>query len=106
MASALHKKAKALLHKLYPTCTIQEEIPIKIGGRTLYIDLYIGLLKLAVEVGGQQHYSYSSLFHKDKLDFLRQQKRDREKAEYLDEHGIKLIVLKYDEQDQWESQLK
>jgi|SRR5690606_6220845 len=106
MSSSYHIKARELLQKLYPTCKIEEEYPIKVGNKTYFIDLYINLLKLAVEVQGEQHFKFCPHFHKTKADFYMQKKRDREKREFLENQGITLVELRFDEESKWESQLK
>ena len=100
--SNLHKAARELLKNKYPTLLVLEEVPLKPRPRTtLYLDFYLPLRKLAIEVHGQQHYKFSSLFHSSPSDFLDQKKRDRDKAEWCDINGIELIVLAHDEQEDW-----
>ena len=60
------------------------------------IDIYIPLLGIAIEYHGIQHYKLISHFHKNVEDFLYALKLDKKKAEYLEEHGIKLVVVPYD----------
>lgn len=96
--SALHKKARKLLKERFPTLIIVEEPPIKVRHRkTLYFDFYIPLRKTAIEVHGQQHYRFNSLFHSSASDFLKQKQNDEDKAEWCEINGITLIVFKYDE---------
>ncbi len=102
-----HEGAKIILEQLYPNFQIYEEIPIRvINKKTLYIDLYIKQLNLALEVHGQQHYAFSSLFHKTKLDFINQQRNDRFKTEWCDLNGINLLVLDNKETRLWKDQIK
>lgn len=103
MGSSLHKKARLILHGRFPTVTILEEVSIPVRKRkTLYFDFYLPGRKLAIEVHGEQHYSFSSLFHKTKADFVKQKKNDREKAEWCEINGIQLVELSCREQDMWE----
>lgn len=61
--SKLHLAARELLTELFPTVQILEEVlvPITRNERS-YFDFYINTLKLTIEVHGQQHYSFNSLF--------------------------------------------
>lgn len=100
--SSLHKLAKELLKEKYPTIRILEEVTIPIRKRkSQYLDFYIPIKNMAVEVHGEQHFAMSSMFHKTKADFIKQKRNDREKAEWCDLNGISLIVLRYDEKDKW-----
>lgn len=62
-------------------------------------DFYVPKYHLAIEVHGQQHYEYSSLFHKTRSDFTKAQERDRRKISYCLAHGIKLYCIPYWEID-------
>jgi len=104
--SSLHKAAREVLRSRFPTLQMLEEVRVKVRkGKTLYIDFYFPLRKLAVEVHGQQHYSFNSMFHNTTQDFMRQCKNDRDKAEWCEINGIELIVFKYDEEEDWTDQI-
>jgi hypothetical protein len=104
--SNIHIKARELLKNIYPTVQILEEISIPIRkSETLFVDFFIPLLSLIVEVQGNEHYEYNSFFHKSQSDFLKQQKRDAEKRLWAEINGFDLIELKFDEQDKWQEQL-
>lgn len=102
--SSLHKLAKKLLYEKYSNVSIYEEVPIKIldGSRnTLYLDFYLPMFNLAIEVNGQQHYEFSNLFHKNKLHFLTTKSNDTKKAMWCQINNIELVTLKYNDQDNW-----
>jgi hypothetical protein len=107
ISSALHKTAQAILRAKYPNITIYEEVPIKVasGGTRLYLDLYCPTLLLAVEVNGPQHYSFNSMFHKNKLDLYNAISNDGKKRKWCEINDIDLIVLKYNELNKWDTQL-
>jgi hypothetical protein len=66
--------------------------------RVLYeFDIYIKSKKLLIEYNGIQHYEFTPFFHKFQRNFIKQQRRDKDKAQLAKDNGFKLIVFKYDE---------
>ena len=106
--SSYHLLARSLLSSLYPTMQILEEIPIHIRRSSLlYLDFYIPLTKTAIEVHGEQHYKFVPFYHSTILNFLKSQKRDREKEEWCELNNIKHVILRYDENEQtWNERIK
>jgi hypothetical protein len=101
--SKLHLKARTILKDIFPTVQILEEVAAPIT-RTekLFFDFYLNTVKLVVEVHGQQHYKFNTLFHTSAQDFANQRKRDRRKAEWCEYNNITYIELPYSEDDdQW-----
>jgi len=101
--SKLHLKARTILKDIFPTVQILEEVAAPIT-RTekLFFDFYINTVKLVVEVHGQQHYKFNTLFHSSAQDFANQRKRDRRKAEWCEYNNITYVELPYNEdEDQW-----
>ena len=101
--SKLHLKARTILKDIFPTVQILEEVAAPIT-RTekLFFDFYINTVKLVVEVHGQQHYKFNTLFHRSAQDFANQRKRDRRKAEWCEYNNITYVELPYNEdEDQW-----
>jgi len=104
--SSLHLEARAILYSKYPTQQIFEEVSIPIRKRkTLFLDFYLPMLKLAVEPHGEQHYKKVSFYHATAADFLKQKQNDREKAEWCGLNGITYIPLKFDEIDSWKEKI-
>jgi len=100
--SNFHLLARELLKQNYPTLQILEEIPIQIRkSETLYMDFFIPLSKKCIEVHGEQHYEFTPFYHRTKLDFFKQQKRDREKREWCHINNIAYIELPYNKQEDW-----
>ncbi len=95
--SELHKKVLSLVRECYPKETIKEELPIKIGNKTLYLDIYLPRLKIALECDGQQHSKFNKFFHADIASFNQQKKNDKNKEDYCEEEGISLIRVKYND---------
>jgi hypothetical protein len=95
--SSLHINAREVIKDSYPTLQILEEVPIPLRkNEILYLDFYLPLKKICIEVHGEQHYKFVSFYHNNQLNFLKSQKRDREKKEWCELNGIKYIVLPYD----------
>jgi len=102
--SKLHLAARSIIREVYPYDRLLEEVPIP--KLKLYIDFLLPLRKLVIEVNGEQHYVYKPYFYESKLDFLKAQKRDREKTRVLEENGFEIITFRYDEKDKWKQQLE
>ena len=106
--SSLHLATRSIIAQSYPTLQILEEVPIPLRkNETLYLDFYLPLKKTCIEVHGEQHYKFVSFYHSTVLNFLKSQKRDREKEEWCGLNNIKHIVLRYDEDEQiWAERIK
>jgi len=105
--SKLHVMARTILYDLFPTIQILEEVPINARpGKTQFLDFYINKIKLAVEVHGQQHYKFNSMFHASAQDFLNQKKLDADKREWCLYNNITLIELPYNEkEEEWRNRI-
>lgn len=106
--SKLHLQALELLKSIYPYDKIYEDVTLP-GSKTmsrkslLYVDLYLPNRNLMVEVHGEQHFKYNSHFYKDKHQFFKAKARDRDKLAWCDKNGINIIVLGFDNHDEWEN---
>jgi len=100
--SALHRRVAELLRKAFPNFTVWEEHPIKVqlSGRvsTLFVDIIVKELNLAVECHGRQHFDFSPHLHGTRDAFARSVERDQSKAEQLKDAGFAFLVVRYDEQ--------
>lgn len=108
--SSGHLFARELLKELFPSCIIYEEVTLpgskgKIETHPLYADFLIPSIRIMVEVHGEQHYTQSSFFHKDKLDFFRAKKRDENKKEWCKINNFSYIELKHDEREYWKQRI-
>lgn len=66
-----------------------------VTGNNLELDCFNQTLKLAVEYNGQQHYSFTSFFHKNVEASTNQKYRDELKRRMCQENGITLIEVPY-----------
>jgi hypothetical protein len=106
--SDLHLTARKLLLETFPMLTILEEVPIPIHGKrvTAYLDFYLPLRKIAVEVQGQQHFKYTPHFHGSMQGFLKAKHMDNDKEEWCIINNITLIHFLFSESIiQWKNKL-
>lgn len=106
--SSLHLLTRALLAEHFPTMQVLEEVPIQIRrSETLYLDFYLPLKKICFEVHGEQHYKFVQFYHNTMLNFMKAQKRDREKLEWCSLNGIKCVELPhFESRDLWSERIK
>lgn len=96
--SSLHLTARELIIAAFPTLQVLEEVPIPLRrSESLYLDFYLPLKRVCIEVHGEQHYKFVPFYHSNMLAFLKSQKRDREKQEWCDINNITYIALPYNE---------
>lgn len=102
--SSLHLRCRALLHAMYPTRQILEEVPLP--GTNLRLDFYLPHRDLAVECQGQQHTKFNPFYHGDKASFMRAKANDHKKREYCRMNNIEVIELNHDESnDEWRDKI-
>ena len=106
--SKLHLTARNILVEMFPTVQVLEEVLIPITRNERgYLDFYINTIKLAIEVHGQQHYKFNSLFHTSAQDFANQKKKDRRKKEWCEYNNITYVELPYNEsEEEWKSRIQ
>lgn len=105
--SSLHLSARNLITQTFPTLQILEEVSLPLRkNETLFLDFYLPLAKIAIEVHGQQHYEFVPFYHSNKMNFFKAQKRDNEKKEWCGINHIKYIEFPYNETiEQWKERL-
>ena len=105
--SQLHLTARSLIKEIYPTLQICEEVSAQIKrDRKVFLDFYINTIKTVVEVHGQQHYKFNSLYHTSAQDFLNQKKRDQDLQDWCVLNNLNYIELPFNENEQqWISRI-
>lgn len=105
--SNLHSSAFNILTEKFTTAAILQEVSVPIRyGEKLYLDFYIPLHRIAVEVQGEQHYKFVPHFHGTVYGFLQSKKRDAEKKEWCLINNIRLVIFNYNEElNDWRSKL-
>ncbi len=107
LKSQYHIDACQLIEELWPSVHYLEEVPIRVQqNKTLYLDIYIPLLRKAIEVQGKQHYQVNGKFHTTKFDLIKQRKNDILKEQWCILNDIKYIALSYDSKSQWKDLLR
>ena len=105
--SSYHLSARSAIIKRFPTLQVLEEVPIPLRkSETLYLDFYLPLKKICFEVHGEQHYKFIPFYHNTVLNFLKAQKRDKEKQEWCEINNIKYVELAYNESEaEWREKI-
>ncbi len=101
--SGLHNRAREVIEKVYPNSRYYEDITIPGFKPALFADFFIPSLKIMIEVNGEQHYKFTPRFHTNRMAFFKAVQRDKKKAEFCEKNGIRLIILDYNNQHEWES---
>ena len=108
--SKLHHLARNILNDLFPAMPVVEELPIKFDAKgfssSKFIDFFIPTFKMIIEVHGEQHYKFNTMFHSTPKDFADQKKRDLKVQEWCAINGFWYIELPYnEEEEQWRHRL-
>lgn len=100
--SSLHLDVYSLIREIYPSDILIEEITIPLKrGEKVFGDIYIPSKRKLVEIHGEQHYKYNTFFYSSKLEFLKAQKRDRDKKEWCEINDIQYIELPFNKKEEW-----
>lgn len=113
-ASSQTDKKKSKLHllaisklKTISGMTFFTEVLIEpIFRKKLYLDIFIPLAKIVIEVNGKQHYNYISHFHSSKSAWSKSISNDQIKRDWCKHNDFLLLELKFDETKKWEEQIK
>jgi len=89
--SKFQKNVKDFLKDYWLHDIVFEEF--RIVGTRLSLDFYNANKKITVEVQGDQHVRYVKHFHKNRLKYLEQLKRDQKKLDFCEINDIKLVEI-------------
>jgi hypothetical protein len=104
--SKYHLLARQVISEVFPLIRTVEEVHIPGCGNSVYIDFFLPIMKIAVEVQGEQHYKFISHFHRNKLSFAKARTRDKQKKEWCELNDIVLIEFVFNEPyDIWKEKL-
>jgi very-short-patch-repair endonuclease len=85
------------LAALYPNEPIKHEVPIKVKGRTLFIDRMLKGPAIVIEVDGKQHDVFSEFHHQDAEGFKDSKARDLMKEQWAIGNGYTFVRIKHNE---------
>ena len=89
--SKFQTTVKKFLYDYWKNDIVFEEF--RVVGSRLSLDFYNANKKVAVEVQGDQHIRYVKHFHKNRLKYLEQLKRDQKKLDFCQINDIKLVEV-------------
>lgn len=90
--SKIQFNTKQKLKKYWEKNLVFEEFPVV--GTKLSIDFYNASKKIAIEVQGNQHRKYTPFFHgSNKMNYLDQIRRDKQKQKFCEINDIILIEI-------------
>ena len=95
--SGLEEKLDVAIREVFPMEPVIEDMPIKVRGKTLYVDRVLRNLKVAIEIDGSQHLEFVAFYHKDSQGFKDSQHRDRLKEEWLAANGYSFVRFAHNE---------
>jgi len=89
--SKFQNRVKIFLMPYWKNDVVFEEF--RIVGTRLSIDFYNANRCIAIEVQGDQHIKYVKHFHKNRLKYLDQLKRDQKKLDFCELNDIKMVEI-------------
>lgn len=106
--SSLHNEVIQIIKEEFPTIRPLEDVSARINRWVnLYIDIFIPICRVAIEVHGKQHFEEIGFFHKNRQDFFKSNRRDQQKKEWCELNEIVLVELRYDEdREEWRQKIK
>ena len=94
--SKIQFKVKQFLKEYWENHIVYEEFPVY--GTRMKVDFLNATKKIAIEVNGKQHSSFSKFFHgNSRQKYLQSIKRDHKKFEWLQSNDFEVIEVEQDE---------
>jgi hypothetical protein len=93
--SKLENKVEKFLKLEFPNFLVRKNYYVSFNNSKLLFDFVIPELKIAIEVQGEQHYTFNTMFHKDRTSLVKQQYRDTLKTQWCDENDYKLLEIHF-----------
>lgn len=95
--SKLQEETARMLYREFGSTTIKENHRPRwltnSDGNRIELDFYLPELKIAIEVNGNQHYTFTPFFHGDYAGFEKQRDHDEIKQITCTKRGIELIEI-------------
>ncbi len=89
--SNIQYDTKVFLKKYWSNNVVFEEFPV--AGTRLTLDFYNATKKVAIEVQGQQHRKFVPFFHGNRINYIDQLRRDKQKLDFCNINDIYLIEV-------------
>lgn len=89
--SKRQRAVKLFLQEYWEDHIVFEEFPVV--GTRMSFDFYNASKKIAIEVQGRQHTEYVPFFHRTRMNYLSQLKRDQEKSHFCTLNDILLLEI-------------
>ena len=90
--SKFQEAVKAFIEPHWSYCIVYEEFPVY--GTLMKVDILNSTKKIAIEVNGDQHYSYNKFFHGNSIEnYSKSLERDTMKLEWLEKNGYQLAEI-------------
>lgn len=90
--SKFQEAVKAFIEPHWGYCIVYEEFPVY--GTLMKVDILNSTKKIAIEVNGDQHYSYNKFFHGNSIEnYSKSLERDTMKLEWLEKNGYQLAEI-------------
>lgn len=90
--SKFQEAVKAFMEPHWSYCIVYEEFPVY--GTQMKVDILNSTKKIAIEVNGDQHYSYNKFFHGNSIEnYSKSLERDTMKLEWLEKNGYQLAEI-------------
>lgn len=100
--SSLHLLARQIIKEVFPTMQSLEEVTVHIRKNHIaYLDFFIPMVKLCIEVHGEQHYKFTPFYHANILAFAKAKKRDQDKKEWCNINNIRYVELPFNKTEEW-----
>ena len=93
--SDLFREAVSVVKEVYPSDPLCAELYLEGTKSKLYLDLYLPMRRLAIEVQGAQHFKFTRHMHRNDQNFRLAKARDAAKQELLTLNNITLIYFNY-----------
>jgi hypothetical protein len=94
--SKIQYKVKSFLKEYWSSKIVFEEFPM--AGTRLSFDIFNASENIMVEVQGEQHTKYTPFFHgNQKMNYIDQLRRDKQKLDFCRINKIKLIEVYYND---------
>ena len=72
----------------------------------MFVDFYINTVKTVIEVHGEQHYKFNTLYHSSAQDFINQKRRDNDLKEWCQLNNLNYIELPFNEdKHKWKNRI-